>query len=73
MGTENDYMFTKRYPKIVVFDIKFKHNLDCPLSFVAQRWLSGKSVCLVSGRSCVRSPTAAYQRRYKNGTKCVLA
>ena len=41
MGTENDYMFAKRYQKIIVFDIKFKHNLDCLLSFVAQRWLSG--------------------------------
>ena len=38
-----------------------------------QKWLSSKSVRPVSGRSWVRSPTASYQRRYKNGTRCFLA
>ena len=34
---------------------------------------SFKRVRPVSGRSWVRSPTASYQRRYKNGTRCFLA
>jgi len=32
-----------------------------------------QSVCFVIGRSWVRSPTASYQRRYKNSTRCFLA
>ena len=60
-----------RFDQLVFYSI-----VDCyqPLMMCSpQRWLSGQSVRPVSGRSWVRSPTASYLRRYKNGTRCFLA